>query len=211
MSAAVDNDVIFKGACYRLLPSLIPEQVYGERFVLGAARFVVRSRIARARLSASELAQADATSFFEKATAVEPTESELTFAGSLEHVAQEQGLNLDGGESLLLAVTVHRSVDRFLTGDKRAIRSIEALLDTQAALTDICGRVVCLEQLVKTLLADGQFATVRAAICAGSEVDRTLSFCFSCTNDVANEDSAIEGLDSHVKDLRAGASRVLSP
>lgn len=211
MSAAIDNDVIFKGACYRLLSSLIQESVFGELIVLGAARFVVRSRIARVGMAEVERAQAEATSFFGKATVVEPTDSELDLAAALEHSAQDRGLSLDGGESLLLAVAVTRSVGRFLTGDKRAIRSTEELLELHARLATISGRVVCLEQLVKRLVESGAFLVVRAAICEAPTVDRTLSLCFSCTNDLAIEDTAIEGLRSHINDLRTGASRVLSP
>jgi hypothetical protein len=210
MSAAVDNDVIFKGACYRLLSGLIPEQAFGDRIVLGAARFVVRSRIARSRLTASELAQADAASFFDRATIIEPTDSELGFAGALEHAAQAAGLSLDGGESLLLAVVLNREIGHLITGDKRAIASIEVLLAVETRLAGVCGLVVCLEQLVKGLLAEGRFADVREAICAAAGVDRALSLCFSCTNDLANEDSAHEGLESHINSLRACAGRVLS-
>jgi len=210
MSAVIDNDVIFKGACYRLLADLVPERVYGERLVLGAARFVVRSRIARARLDAADQAQEDAVLFFANATTVEPTESELALAASLEYIAQDRGLALDGGESQLLAVAVRRRVDWFLTGDKRAIRAMEVLLDVEAVLVDICGRVVCLEQLVRRLLTDKDFATVRTAICSAARADRALSFCFGCSNDRTTEDSANEGLNSHINDLRAGAGRMLS-
>jgi hypothetical protein len=84
-----------------------------------------------------------------RAERLEPSEQELELAVELavelERAGQLAGLALDGGESTLCAIALLRGVPWLHTGDKRAIKSIEALADSLAA--GMAGRVRCLEQL----------------------------------------------------------------
>ena len=144
-------------------------------------------------------------------TELEPTDREVNLAAGFEIAAQEVGLSLDSGESQLAAMVIERAVPLLETGDKRAIRSIEQLLDKVDELLPIQGRVRCLEQIVRRVLDDaGAIDRVAAAMCAEPGVDKTMSICFGCSSGrPPTLDQVIEGLASYIASLRADAPRVL--
>lgn len=212
---AVDNDIIIKAACYGLTATLWPEAASTCHLgVLGAARYVVVKRLERASLSGgSERARGDAEALFATATTLEPTSAEVDLATQLEVTAQRMGLSLDAGESQLIAMMVHRGIPVLETGDKRAIASVELLLDEVAAIVTIAGRVRCLEQIVLRCLGEpGTPAAMAQAICAEPDVDKALSICFRCYSP-APEGHAVDlaAIHSYLGKLRASAPRVLMP
>jgi hypothetical protein len=121
----VDNDILFKGACYRLLVHLVPvASGHNDSVgVLGAAWFVVSKTILRkASKAGAESAIEILRQFLQRATVIEPTQDEQRTAADFEVAAQRAGLSLDAGESQLCAIMVSRQVPLLLTGDKRAIK-----------------------------------------------------------------------------------------
>jgi len=213
MKALVDNDIIFKGACYGLLPEVLATVCAADDRVgvLGAARFVVSKKIRKAVINkGGEPALANLEEFLRGAIAIEPTEAEQMIAADLELAAMNAGAGLDSGESQLCAVLIERLVPWLLTGDKRAIRAIEKLLECYDRLITIAGKVKCLEQLALAALPDA--ATVnsfRDKVCAEAHIDRTLAICFSCSStEIAGD--YVAGLESYIGDLRKEAGRVLS-
>ncbi|HUY08601.1 MAG TPA: hypothetical protein VMW80_04015 [Candidatus Dormibacteraeota bacterium] len=146
------------------------------------------------------------------ATVLEPTATEQELAADFESVAQGRGLSLDVGESQLCAIVIERGVRFLITGDKRAVVSIDRLLDDEWRLEALKGRIRCLEQLVKHLLSDGpRFSGVREAICSEPAVDTALTMCFGCWGAGSTLGAVIEALDSYIRDLRSRAARVLCP
>lgn len=210
---AVDNDLVLKAVCYGITSDFWPGLgTTHEVGVLGAARYVVSKRLERTSLAHDQsTAQAELTSLLTSATELEPTDREVSLAAELEVAAQQEGLSLDSGESQLAAMVIERAVPILETGDKRAIRSIEQLLDKVVALLPIQGRVRCLEQIVwRVLDDDGAFDRVAGAICAEPGVDKTLSICFACSSGRPPAlDQVVEGLASYIASLRADAPRVL--
>jgi hypothetical protein len=97
-----------------------------------------------------------------------------------------------------------------VTGDKRAIIAIEQLMDTMTQLQPIAGRLQCLEQAFRRLIAYVDAEVVRRAICAEPNVDKALTICFGCFSPEVAHASICEGLDSYIAALRTGAARVLS-
>lgn len=212
MTALIDNDVLMKGACYLLLAELIAAKFGTDQVgYLGAAKFVLtkKIRIANLRGDTAE-AEAELLRFLEVHQPIETTAEEQEFAANLETMAQNLAVNLDSGESQLLAVLVLRTLANLLTGDKRAILAIERLLDSVPTLAGIAGKVICLEQLVGHAVVSGDPVATRAAICREPGVDRTLSICFSCSGPGQSVASVMEGLVSYIADLRQGAPRALS-
>lgn len=210
MRAVADNDILLKGACYGLLSALI-STVSGEGpvGVLGASRFVIPKRISRHGLRGNPaVAEAHFTDFLKKNEVVEPSADEQQMAAILEETAQRLSLNLDAGESQLVAILVARSLHCFLTGDKRAIASIDALLDSDSRLAPIIGKIRCLEQLITVALGTLDM-DLRSAICAEPSVDKTLTICFSCSSKDGDLATILAGLASYIADLRTKASRVL--
>ena len=212
MKALIDNDILVKGACYRLLTEIansIPGD--GHFGVLGAAKFVVPYYIKRQEL-AGDVASAEMCffSFLASSEALEPNSDERELAAALEANAQQLSVSLDSGESQLVSILVSRVLPWLATGDKRAIAALEQLLDTDARLLNLTGKIKCLEQLVKQMLVNGDYTIIRNAICLEPTVDKTLTICFSCSSQNSNSANIHQGLDSYIGAIRASAARVLA-
>src|SRR5687767_12231179 len=102
----VDNDIVFKAACYRLTSIFWPTGDGAPPIgVLGAARYVIRSLLEKASLSGSaDDARADFEAFLLRATTLEPEPHEAALAAEMELAAQRLGAELDTGESQLAAM-----------------------------------------------------------------------------------------------------------
>lgn len=210
MKALVDNDILLKGSEYGLLSpfaAVIPGK-NGPVGVLGAARYVVQNRLSRR--SSGDSAIQNFLRFLDDNIELEPTPEEQNIASAIESCAQRAGVDLDAGESQLCAILISREVPFFVTGDKRAICAIEVLLDTYALLVAAAGRVLCLEQLVCTLLEIVQVDRARQAICSKPDSDKSLSICFCCASSATISKENIQaGITSYIADLRRKAPRVL--
>ncbi len=214
MKALIDNDILFKGACYGLLDDFVSRVcgTTGKAGVLGAAWFVVSKRIQRARLNkAVESATDNLKAFVSRAAKIEPTEAEQAMAGQFELTALRSGVSLDAGESQLCAVLISRFVPYLLTGDKRAITAIEQLLDSENRLVPVNGKIRCLEQLALDALSGSAGAdSIRSRICSEAHIDKALTICFQCSCLANSGGDYPEGLRSYISDLRKRAPRVLS-
>lgn len=205
VEAAIDNDVLIKGAAFGILEPMAA--AFNGVAVLGVARFVVAKRIGKhAGISNSDTARARWEEFLAGAEELEPTEAELALSTAIEVAAAERGLQLDAGESQLCAITVVRAMRVVVTGDKRAIAAVEHLFGVVPELAVVEGRWVCLEQLVLALAERVDPDVLRAAICAEPRLDRALTICMGCG---AGSGWSPEGLESYVRDLRGRAQRAL--
>jgi hypothetical protein len=126
-TAALDNDIVLKGACYGLLESMlaiIPAELSSVGY-LGAAPFVIVPLLARIALSKKpEIVRDWLKTFFKNATALEPTIGEAKAAAEIEYAAQRKNLQLDVGESQLCAIVINRDIPWLATGDKRAVKAV---------------------------------------------------------------------------------------
>jgi hypothetical protein len=213
MNAVVDNDILYKGACYGILADIL--QPYngasGAIGALGTARFVVSKKIKKMTLKRNgSLVLEELRRFLSCCVELSPTEDEQSLAAEFELAAQQLGVNLDTGESQLCAILITRLIPRLLTGDKRAIAALERLLDGHSALQAIRGKVGCLEQATLNLVAGGHLALLRTAICSEPTVDKTLTICFGCNSPEVQPEIVLEGLNSYITALRADATRILA-
>jgi hypothetical protein len=142
----LDNDVVMKVATYTLGDETIAVTTIDDvpPAMLGVGRFVIRNRLSRPSSTAEPVR---ALAAFERMLAglslVEPDDDELAAAADLEAEAIRRDLELDGGESQLLAILVNRRCSLLVTGDKRAIAAMASMAVARAG-----GRVACLEQLM---------------------------------------------------------------
>jgi hypothetical protein len=212
MKALVDNDILLKGSCYRLLAELvaaIPGE--GKIGMLGASKFVITHHLKRQKLNApAGTAETHLLSFLSANEILEPTAQEQELAANLESLAQQSSLSLDAGESQLVAILALRALPWFATGDKRAIIALERLFEADERISSIIGKIICLEQLVKHMVGTGDPDLVRLAICAEPAIDKALSICFACTSSGTTSATILEGLDSYIGAIRADAKRVLA-
>jgi hypothetical protein len=150
--SATDNDVVLKAVCYGLAEAIWPAGGGPPVGVLGAARYVLAEAINRASTKRDKAQiHSDLQRFLDSALVLEPTELEISLAVDAESAAQKAGVPLDTGESQLAAITVERGIPALETGDKRAIHALEELIEAVPFLGDLCGRVRCLEQIMRQL------------------------------------------------------------
>lgn len=214
MDALVDNDILFKVACFGLFDELIlPNcQPEGSLGILGAARYVVPKKIQKnVEATIAIAAKAAFQTFLDFAEIIEPTEYEQVMAADFELAAQRAAVALDSGESQLCAVLVTRALPLLFTGDKRAICALEHLFDRDARLNALAGKVKCLEQLVLQPMSADNYCQFRIAICRHPGTDKTMSICFSCRVEEATLEGTTAGLKSYINDLRSQANRILAP
>lgn len=212
--ALVDNDILYKSTAYGHLTRLLTAPPLGitTTEVLQAAYFVVRKKLEKAPPNRGrQTALQDLDRNFEDLTKIEPSAAELRLAAELERLAQEQGVALDAGESLLCAVLSGKETGYLLTGDKRAIAATESLSQCALALEALWGRIVCLEQLVFWLIASDGVDDIRRAICHDKGIDTALTVCFSCASDFLTNDDCQQALMSYIGDLRNNAPAMLYP
>lgn len=206
----LDNDVVLKVACYALVDETVAAATIDDipPAMLGVGRFVVRGRLARAPNIAD---RARATAAFERMLAamslVEPDDAEMAAAADLEAEANRRDLELDGGESQLLAMLANRACKLLVTGDKRAIAAMAIVAAAQAG-----SRVACLEQLIAHVVSASGTSAVRPRICAEPKVDRAVTGCFACSSPAAPDDvDVMDGLASYIGHLDRSAPGVLVP
>jgi hypothetical protein len=204
----VDNDVIIKIALWCLGDAMLGCTTLDGTppAILGVARYVVAGRLAKALRLADRVAASAAFEAMQTAmTIIEPNDEEIADAADFEATASALGLDLDPGESQLLAILGRRGCDALLTGDKRAICAIEQIAPKEAA-----GRIACLEQLMADVVRRSETSAIRARVCAEPAADRAITVCFACSSiNTPTEVDVKAGLTSYTEDLRRRASTVL--
>lgn len=203
----LDNDVALKVASYALVPETVAVTTSSgvPPAMLGVGRFVIRRRLDRpSRIADASRAKEAFEQLIDSVVLLEPDDAEVALAAQLEAEANLRNLELDGGESQLLAILVTRSCGPLLTGDKRAI---EAMAVVAAALA--ANKVVCLEQLMARLVHTVGLDLVRIHVCRESATDRAITSCFACASEAATHESVIGGLSSYIRHLGKTAPGVL--
>lgn len=206
----LDNDVVLKAAAYGLADETLAATTIDDSppAMLGVGRFVIRNRLSRA----SNIANVTrATEAFGQMLAtmklVEPDDEEMAAAADFEAEAIRHNLELDGGESQLLAILANRACSLLVTGDKRAIAAMSIVAAASAG-----GRIACLEQLIAHIVAARGTPSVQPRICAEPNLDRAITSCFACSSpgtlDVADVRA---GLASYIGHLDRSAPGVLVP
>lgn len=213
VEATIDNDVLIKCACYQMLDDVVDGLGGpGSVGVLGAARFVVGAQLARRHEIRDDIkARAHFDDFLTKASELEPSDEEIDMATAIEEMALGEGLPIDEGESQLCAILVFRSLRALVTGDKRAIQSLEDLSGRVGGLDRISAKLASLEQLVLAVVQEIGPSEARMRVCAEPEVDRAMSACFECTAVAERAGFVPDGLLSYIDDLRTKAPTVLWP
>lgn len=199
ITAALDNDVLTKGARYGLLTVFFEALALdvAQTAVLGTARFVVSKRVRQGAVT-NQRALDEIAFVLARCQVFNPTQRELDLATELEVSARELGVALDAGESQLCAIVVIRTIAFLLTGDKRAVEAMQALGRTKADLQYLQGKVRCLEQILLAVLNVRDFEWVRDAVCRAVDVDKALSYCFACHSSATRLEEVVEGLRSYV-------------
>lgn len=135
------------------------------------------------------------------------TTEERTLAVEITGVSQAQGLFVDGGEAMLIAISLHRNIPLVATGDKKAIRSLPELCRHVPSVSGLKNRIACLEHLlIKVARAEG-FGKIQPRLWAGRSCDTALS---NILNAADNDEGAFyTGMHAKLAQLRATAGPFL--
>ena len=137
-------------------------------------------------------------------TLLHPTLREIEFAADLEETAVRCAVELDTGESQLVAIVLQRSCPLLLTGDKRAVRAIFAL-----GRWGMDRRVACLEHVVADIVENGDHELLRERVCRERLADKAITNCFACSVPHLSKKDIREGLVSYIDDLRKSTGMLL--
>lgn len=204
----LDNDIVLKACCFGIAGELVAcMQLYGTSpSILKVTGYVLQGRVKKSsQLTDRDAAERTLSELLSLVQTTEPNEEEVRMASEFESEAQMRDVQLDTGESLLLAILLQRGLKLMITGDKRAIYAIEEILGEVMARP----RIACFEQAVATIMRTIALDDIRERICRESSVDRAITNCFQCASPTVSSTSVFQGLRSYTVDLRKVASRVL--
>lgn len=200
-----DNDLVFKLSAYLRHEFLRSELGSEPAQILPATKFVLRDLARKSRRVSNRAAvQAAVEEAIAGLAVISPSPAAIALAAELEEAAKAQSLELDTGESQLLAIALIEPVRLILTGDKRAVTAIELL-----AAADLAGRIACLEQVLAALAEREPIENLRAAICSEPRIDTAATTVFGCSQKTCTRKQVSEGLESYIEHLRRSAERCL--
>ncbi|MBN9669480.1 hypothetical protein [Roseibium aggregatum] len=198
----LDNDIVIKSLCYKIAEEMIAATTVGDSppEMLSVGKYVALSRTMS--LGCVDR-QSDADHVFNKVTFVDPSDKEVEIAATLESKAVEQNLELDTGESQLLAILICRSKRYLATGDKRAIIAVSSI-DPDSYQN----KILCFEQIILGILSKIEFAYIQNNIRNKLGIDKAITICFGKYTPNSEEDVK-KALASYIEDLRSKTRDVL--
>jgi hypothetical protein len=105
---------------------------------------------------------------------------------------------IDSGEAVMLARLMEDPNALFLTGDKRALRSVAAM--DLSARSSIAARVVPVECIIKCVLDLYGLDELRIRVCTWKSVDKAITIVMGSRCDLA-ESSVRDGLTAYLTEL----------
>lgn len=208
----IDNDVLFKVACFDLGNALAEDFRNASPVRLGVAVFVLRSKMKRSsKLKDKVSAEGRLNEIWNWAVEIEPNAGELELAAEIEGFAQLHNLPFDSGESLLLAILIKRGGGRLHTGDKRAIAVMPQIGQLVGQEKTLAGRIRCFEQILLSLLASLGAHDLTRGVCSEPDIDQASAICCRCASRAQPDAEAIAaGLRSYIEELRGRCGALLS-
>lgn len=207
---AIDTDVVLKLSAYRLADALRPAMgPDGLPFVLGLTALIAPRQLSRLKGLVDRSGALDELSrLIAGLGRLEPSEDEILMAATLTSQAQLIDLPLDPGEAQLVAILRSRSIDRLVTGDKKAIQALAHLLDEET-MNALAGRFLCFEQLLATVATQQNPEALRVKVCHEPAIDTAMRLAFSCGRQDWVPETFHEACRSYVADLNATAGGLL--
>ena len=207
MICLTDNDVLLKLATWNLLEETVEvlETTREEIFVLPTAKYKIKTD------RRGELAARHGPEGIGRALDFIDSVQTITKGSDPdEQAAMIAVKGIDEGEELLFSAT--RDEDAFLiaTGDKRSLKAL-ADAPTCAAIYDrLCGRVICLEQIVARLIPHVGFEYARSQIVPFRECDTGMKSTFG-SGHLAEEANVQRSLAARINDLHFQVGSLLVP
>jgi hypothetical protein len=135
------------------------------------------------------------------------SDSDLDDAVTEELIQLEKVEGIHSGEQTLIVATRSQTDFLLLSGDKNCMRSIAKI--PEQIYRRLCGRVICLEQIILKLIEVKGFVFVRDRVLPMVSCDKSLQICFGYSTP-ASEENVIAGLNSYINEVRQQAPDLLA-
>lgn len=198
----IDNDIAMKMIAFQLWDKAIGIlNLSSENLrVIPSAKYRYQDRLKRHQEYPDEILIAG-IAFFEShqsATTKLDMVEEANQLTSLMKKLPNERKGIDKGEAILVLAAREQSDFLILTGDKSFLRAL--LIISPEDYTHLCGRVICLEQLILKLIDELGFGIVSDRIRLVAGYDSSINHCFGVSVP-ASEAAARQGLQGNINAL----------
>ncbi|NUN65593.1 hypothetical protein HCU40_12730 [Pseudanabaena biceps] len=133
--------------------------------------------------------------------------SDLDDAVTEELTQLKQFQDIHVGEAALIVATRSQTDFLLLSGDKNCMTQLAAI--PEQIYKRLCGRVICLEQIILKLIVVKGFVFVRDRVLPMVSCDKSIQICFGFSSSV-REENVIAGLNSYINEIRQQAPNLLA-
>lgn len=176
LTLAIDNDIVIKLAQMDVYADglsaigLTPTQAGSTAAMLNYLTAVAHGT----KLKLPEVEQDRLRAAIHTIADLEMTEEESMVAAAMMKAILQADLDLDEGETALMAIATQRNDLDIATGDKRALRDLPNLATAYPSLQVLKGRIICLEQIFRKICEVHGFRRVRDAVLTATHADTTI-------------------------------------
>jgi hypothetical protein len=117
---------------------------------------------------------------------------------------------LDLGEAILIGEAIAQPSFYFMSGDKKCFRALWKHKELTEAREKLCGRVICLEQVIRFLIEAQGFETVRDRVVPVRECDRALKAIFG-SGWRSEKENSLATLSDYLEKLERDCPGLLAP
>ena len=202
----IDNDVVLKACAFSVGVELTDLANLCGRppAILGLARFTLATRVKRSKVLVDKVsAAAQLDIVLARVRALEPSPDEVELAAEFEAAANLANLAFDTGESQLVAMLISRGGRALISGDKRAARAMSVVVP------DLEERMICLEQVLHSMVTRSGLEPLRSAVCLEAASDRAAAICFQCSSQEITPEEVLSALESYSSALRREVGKLL--
>ncbi len=200
LTCFLDNDIVIKLSAFDLFDEAIAvlNLDWQQLQVVNTAQYTFRGKSYIAQYSEPVC---------QKAIAITQKCQKVMVENSLEAELLNGFAGIDIGEAALIVATRSQTDFLLLSGDKNCITQLAAI--PEQIYKRLCGRVICLEQLILKLIEVKGFVFVRDRVLPMVSCDKSLQICFGYSSS-ASEENVIVGLNSYINDIRQQAPNLLA-
>ena len=202
LTCFLDNDIVIKLSAFDLFDGAITilNLDWEQLRVYSAAQYTFRGKSYIAQYSESVC---------QKAIAITQKCQKVEADNSIEFTLLNKVKNIDEGEAALIAATADKDVFLLTTGDKKCLKALATDPNLESVCKRLCGRVICLEQIILKLIEVKGFEFVRDRVLPMVGCDKSLQICFGYST-LATEENVIAGLNSYINEIRQQAPDLLA-
>ena len=201
----LDNDITYKLVAFQLFDEAIATLQIDKNSlqVLPTAKFFFQRKQKKKGATPDEFLAA----VIELVSSCDAVIADVDDAVTEELNQLRQVEGIDEGEAALIVATRSQTDFLLLSGDKRCMRGLARI--PEQIYKRLCGRVICLEQIILKLIEVKGFVFVRDRVLPMVSCDKSLQICFGVSSS-ATEENVIVGLNSYINDIRQQAPDLLA-